>query len=443
MKEFRIPKNVKDILATIHGAGEEAYIVGGCVRDLLLGVEPNDWDITTSALPQQVKGLFNRTIDTGLEHGTVTVMVGKEGYEVTTYRIDGEYEDHRRPDKVEFTRSLEEDLLRRDFTINAMAYNPEVGIIDLYKGLEHLQERIITCVGNPEDRFKEDALRMLRAIRFSAKLDFDIEFKTYDAIIKLNKLISHVSPERIQIELTKTLISKNPAKIQEIVSTGLYEYIMPELKTIVGMDQNHPYHELPVDLHTYKAVESVEADRVLRWTMLLHDIGKGTSKTTDLDGIDHFMNHPIISEKLAKKILKRLKFDNKSMDRICHLIRYHDHRIPATFKSVRKALYTIGPDYFEDYLKIRQGDIMAQAKGKREESLNKLREVEKVYRQILESGQCLGLNDLEVSGREMLDLGYKGKAIGEVLNYLLEIVLEDPDMNERSILIAKARKWNS
>ncbi len=441
MKHFQIPKNVEIILDTIHEAGEEAYIVGGCVRDLLLGMKPNDWDITTSALPGKVKNLFDRTIDTGLDHGTVTVMIGSEGYEVTTYRIDGDYEDHRRPDKVVFTRSLKEDLLRRDFTINAMAYNPDQGIIDMYDGMRHLEDRIITCVGNPVDRFEEDALRMLRAIRFSAKLGFEIEKETYDAIILLKDLIGHVSAERIQVELTKTLVSPNPYRIKEIVETGLSTCIMPELDRIIGLGQNHPYHEFPVDEHTYRSLEAIEADRVLRWTMLLHDLGKGLTKTTDEEGIDHFKKHPHVSEKLAKDILKRLKFDNKSMDRICRLIRYHDHRFPATPKSIRKAVHTIGNDYFMDYLKVRRADVMAQALNKRQASLAHLEEVEAGYHEIMEANQCLDLGDLAVSGRDMIELGHKGRAIGEILNHLLNVVLEDPDMNHKDLLMDKARQW--
>lgn len=443
MKNFQIPSNVKVILDCIHEAGEEAYIVGGCVRDLLLGMEPNDWDITTSALPEKVKSLFVRTIDTGLEHGTVTVMMDKEGYEVTTYRVDGEYEDHRRPDQVAFTRSLSEDLLRRDFTINAMAYNEEEGIVDLYGGLEHLDQKLITCVGRPMDRFNEDALRMLRAIRFSAKLGFDIAGDTYDAIKKLAPLIEHVSAERIQVELNKTLISKEPGKIEELVNTGLHQYIVPEIESVIGMEQNNPYHCYPVDQHIYRTLAYSEPSRVLRWALYLHDFGKGTSRTTDDEGVDHFYNHPEISESIAKTIMKRLKFDNKSMSYICRLIRYHDHRFVATKKAVRRGLNQLGTDLFDDYLKLREADIKAQHPDKEAESLSNLAKVKKLYLEIMEEDSCLSIKDLAVSGREMMELGYKGKSIGDVLDHLLDQVLDEPALNEREKLMEIAEKWQS
>lgn len=289
MKTIHLPEAVQEIIHTLNRAGFEAYIVGGCVRDSLLGREPKDWDITTSARPEEVKALFPHTFDTGIKHGTVTVRRGGASYEVTTYRVDGNYTDHRRPDQVAFSSNLREDLLRRDFTINAMAYHPEHGLVDLYQGLEDLERGTIRCVGNAADRFQEDALRMLRALRFSAQLGFSIDPVTYQAIGILKALIRHVSWERIRDEMTKILISDHPEVLRQAYDTGLTQYILPEWKAMVETDQHHPYHAYTVAEHTIKAVQAIEADPILRWTMLLHDIGKPAAHTVDTAGVDHFV----------------------------------------------------------------------------------------------------------------------------------------------------------
>ncbi len=437
MKIINVPIDVQDILNLIHDSGEEAYVVGGCVRDALLGVEPHDWDITTSATPKQVKALFKRTVDTGLSHGTVTVLINDEGYEVTTYRVDGKYEDYRRPKDVTFTRSLSEDLLRRDFTINSMAYNEQEGIIDLYNGQKDLERHIIRCVGTPWDRFNEDALRMLRAIRFSAKLGFEIEEQTYKAIKELAHLIQFVSAERIQIELTKTLMSQNPGKIKEIASCGLVQFIIPEFESVIGLEQNNPYHKFSVDNHIYESLAFIEAEPHLRWTMYLHDIGKGFTKTTDEKGVDHFYTHPSVSEKIALKTLRHLKFDNKTLDKVTKLIRFHDHRFKSDKKSVRKAISRIGALYFEDLLLIKEADIRSQHDDYEEENLGKLQAIRECYKQILEDNECLTIKDLAVNGHDLQSLGItEGKKIGESLNYLLDKVLENQELNKKDTLLA-------
>ncbi len=288
MNKFNINEDVKYILGELHAGGYEAYIVGGCVRDMILGITPHDYDITTSAEPLEVKALFDRTIDTGLQHGTVTVLKNGIGYEVTTYRIDGTYLDNRRPESVEFTKSLEEDLKRRDFTINAMAYCEEDGVVDLYGGIVDLQAGIVRCVGGvAKERFTEDALRMLRAIRFAARFGFIIEEETSVAIKELAGLIDNISAERIHMELTKTLCSKNPDYMELLVTFGLMDKVLPEFMPNVGLVQNNPYHVYPVDTHTYVALGNIEATEALRWSIFLHDIGKGYTKTTDEQGIDH------------------------------------------------------------------------------------------------------------------------------------------------------------
>lgn len=440
MQTINVPKDVLEVLNLIHEAGEEAYVVGGCVRDALLGVTPHDWDITTSATPEQVKSLFKRTVDTGLSHGTVTVLVHDEGYEVTTYRVDGKYEDYRRPKEVTFTRSLSEDLLRRDFTINAMAYNHEEGIVDLYNGREDLEAGVIRCVGTAWDRFNEDALRMLRAIRFSAKLGFDIEETTYKAMKDLAHLIQHVSAERIHVELTKTLISPNPSQMKELVTCGLIEYIIPEFKEVVGLVQNNPYHKFTVDNHIYESLKYIAPEPHLRWAMYLHDIGKGFTKTTDDKGIDHFYKHPGVSEKIAGKTMKNLKFDNKTYDRVIKLIRFHDDRFAISKKSVRKAINRVGVDYFDDLLLIKEADIKSQHHDYEEENLGKLKEIIDFYEEILDDNECLTIKNLAINGNDIKQAGVtEGKLIGEALKYLLEQVLENPEINNREQLMRLIR----
>lgn len=430
MNTFSVPSDALHIIDMLHNAGEEAYIVGGCVRDLLLGLTPYDWDITTSATPEKVKSLFKRTIDTGIEHGTVTVMMDKTGYEVTTYRVDGEYEDYRRPKEVVFSRNLSEDLLRRDFTINAMAYNPYEGLVDPYGGLQDLEARLIRCVGNALDRFNEDALRMLRAIRFSAKLGFDIEIKTYDAIKELASLINHVSVERIQVELTKTLLSDQPEKIRELVNCGLIGFIFPEFQTIVGLTQNNPYHRKSVDEHTYETLNYVRPEARLRWSMYLHDVGKGYTKTTDQQGIDHFYGHQKISSDISNRFLKKMHFDNKTIDGVTKLVLVHDERINVDERSVRRAMSRIGIDFFEDFLEIKEADIKGQSFEYVESNLSYLEAVRKIYKKISDEKQCLTIKDLALNGRDIIALGFEnGKIIGEILNDLLEFVLEEPSRN--------------
>ena len=438
---LEIPKNAETILHILENAGYEAYVVGGCVRDSILGRKPDDWDITTSAKPEQVKELFHRTVDTGLQHGTVTVLMEKEGYEVTTYRVDGEYEDGRHPKEVTFTASLEEDLKRRDFTINAMAYNPSGGLVDLFGGLEDIDRKIIRCVGDPLERFTEDALRIMRAVRFSAQLGFSIEEETRKALKVLAPNLKHVSAERIQVELVKLLMSPHPDYLRTAYEAGITAEFLPEFDACMETSQNTPHHCYTVGEHILHSLCHVRADRVLRITMLLHDIGKPVVRKTDENGRDHFKTHGNAGEKMAGQILRRLKFDNDTIRKVTRLVKWHDDRPEGTLKSVRRAVNRIGEDLFPLYLEVQQADMLAQSLYRRNEKQARLDSVRDAYRQIIEEKQCVSLKTLAVTGRDLIENGYRpGKEIGEKLEKLLNLVLEDPEKNQKEILLEIIRK---
>lgn len=437
--ELKIPEKAEIILHTLEKAGYEAYVVGGCVRDSILGRSPDDWDITTSAKPEEVKALFRRTVDTGLIHGTVTVMLDKEGFEVTTYRVDGEYEDGRHPKEVSFTASLEEDLKRRDFTMNAMAYNPKRGLVDLFGGVQDMENRIVRCVGNPMERFTEDALRILRAVRFSAQLGFSIEEETLKAISALAPNLKYVSAERIQVELLKLLVSLHPDYLRTAYEAGITKEILPEFDRCMETEQNTPHHCYTVGEHTLQSLLNIRADKVLRLTMLLHDFGKPVVKRTDENGRDHFKTHGPEGEKMAVSILRRLKMDNDTIRKVRSLIKWHDYRPEGEAVSVRKAVNCIGEELFPLYLEVQRADILAQSTYRREEKLARLSAVESLYEEILEKGQCISLKTMALTGRDLIDAGYApGKELGEILGRLLAHVLENPEDNKKEILLKLA-----
>ena len=439
--KINLPENVNFIINTLMEHGFDAYAVGGCVRDTMLSRIPKDWDITTSAKPEQVKALFRHTIDTGIQHGTVTIMLNHEGYEVTTYRIDGEYEDARHPKEVQFTSNLLEDLKRRDFTINAMAYNEKKGLVDAFDGIGDLKRGIIRCVGEARERFSEDALRMLRAVRFAAQLGFEIENETKAAIRELAPNIAKVSAERIQVELVKLLTSNHPEEIQTAYETGLTKVFLPEFDQMMVTPQNHPHHCYSVGEHTIEALKNIGADKVLRLTMLLHDIAKPLCRTTDEKGVDHFYGHEKEGSLLAKKILRRLKFDNDTTDRVCRLVLCHDDRPPLEERAIRRAIYRNGEEQYPAFFAVKQADTLAQSMYKREEKLAYLKEYEKKYQEILEKKQCLSIRDLAVNGTDLIADGRKpGKEIGEILKALLELVLEHPEKNTKEKLLEEAHK---
>ncbi len=438
--KIEIPGNVKTILDTMHEAGFEAYIVGGCVRDAILGKEPSDWDITTNALPLQVKKLFRRTIDTGIEHGTVTVMIGKEGYEVTTYRIDGKYEDSRHPSEVTFTANLVEDMKRRDFTINAMAYNEEEGLVDRFGGIDDLDRRIIRCVGEPKERFSEDALRIMRAVRFAAQLDYTIEEKTVAAIKELAPTLKKISAERIQTELLKLLVSDHPEKMELAYELGITAVVLPEFDRCMETEQKNIHHMYNVGKHTIVAMTNVRNDKLLRLTMLLHDFGKPATMKIDSEGVGHFKGHAELGSRMAKDILKRLKFDRDTMDRVSNLVRYHDDRYPPEPSVIRKAINKVGEQDFPLLFEIRYADTMAQSSYMRQDKLHLIDQTKKVYQDIIDSKDCVNLKNLAVNGKDLISLGIRpSKQMGEILVAMLDDVLEDPARNTKDYLLEPER----
>ena len=447
-KEINIvlPEQVTRIINTLNEAGFEAYAVGGCVRDSIMGRTPDDWDITTSASPQEVKKLFRRTVDTGIQHGTVTVMLQKTGYEVTTYRIDGEYEDNRHPKEVIFTKCLEEDLKRRDFTVNAMAYHPREGLVDLFDGIGDMERKCIRCVGRAEERFSEDALRMMRGVRFSAQFGYGMEEETKRAVRKLAGNLESVSAERIRVELIKLLLSPHPDYLRDAYELGITKIILPEFDVCMETPQNNPHHCYNVGEHTLQGLKAVRADKVLRLAMLLHDIGKPLTKTTDASGKDHFKKHAKESTRLAENILRRLKFDNDTLKRVCRLVEFHDWSIDleenVRISTVRRLIAKIGEDAFPDMFEINRADLLAQSGYFRAEKLAKQERLEAMYREIKEKSECLSLKDLSVSGKDLLAQGLKpGKELGEILQRMLTDVLEDPAHNRKEYLLENLNQY--
>lgn len=440
---IRLPEKVKLIIQRITDAGYEAYAVGGCIRDSLLMRTPDDWDITTSANPYQVKSIFERTVDTGIKHGTVTVLMGGEGFEVTTYRIDGEYEDSRHPREVVFTPSLEEDLKRRDFTINAMAYNEKDGLVDVFDGMGDIQRGLIRCVGNPLERFSEDALRIMRAIRFSAQLGYRIDEPTKEAIRQLAPDLKRISAERIQTELVKLVISPHPEYLRIAYELGITKVILPEFDMCMETSQNNPHHCFGVGDHILESMKAVSADRILRLAMLFHDIGKPETITVDEEGISHFHGHPVISEEIGRKVLKRLKFDNHTIDQVTRLVKYHDYFVEPSQRCVRRAIMKVGEDIFPLLLQVKKADMEAQSSYRQKDKEENLKAVSQIYEQILAQKQCVSLKTLAVSGKDLMEQTgmIPGKQIGEVLKYLLDFVVEEPSRNQKDILLKEAERY--
>lgn len=419
---------------------------------MLLKKEPADWDVTTDATPQQVKVLFRRTIDTGIKHGTVTVMLNDEaheykGYEVTTYRIDGEYDDARHPKDVTYTKDLREDLKRRDFTINAMAYNDRVGLVDGFDGEADLRRRIIRAVGDPYERFSEDALRILRAYRFAAQLGFGIDHKTEEAAIKLKDNLNKISAERIQAELTKIICSPHPDVLMDMYRAGITKVLLPEFDLCMKTEQRSKHHLYTVGAHTIRALminaefSGIEFDkdtlRYIRYAILFHDFGKPEAMTEDESGARHFKGHAVISELIAKDIMKRLKLDNDTIDTVAALVKWHDYRPEASERNVRKAINKIGPDVYPLLFPVRIADTLAQSMYKRAEKLQYEKDIMRLYAKIKEAGDPVTLKDLAVTGKDLMEHGYKpGPELGKKLNELLELVIEDPTCNTKEILLS-------
>lgn len=440
MIKIDLPKDVESIISQIEAAGFEAYAVGGCIRDSLLHREPNDWDITTSAKPQDIKQIFRRTIDTGIQHGTVTVMMGDEGYEITTYRIDGEYEDGRHPKEVSFTASLEEDLKRRDFTINALAYNETRGLVDLFDGIGDMERKVIRCVGEAKQRFTEDALRIMRAVRFAGQLGYEIEEETYKAMKELAPNLKKISAERIQVELVKLLVSPHPDLLKCAYEAGITKEFMPEFDLCMETAQNHPHHCYGVGDHIIHTIMSIEPTKELRLAALFHDIGKPVVKTVDEKGIDHFYGHPHLSAKMAQDIMKRLKFDNETIKIVSKLVEFHDYKFVESLKGMRRGITKIGEEAFPQIFEIKKADMLAQSMYQRTEKEEALQKAKELYQEVLARKDCLSLKDLAVTGYDLMEVGVpKGKELGEALHYLLSIVLDEPEKNEKNILLEEIK----
>ncbi len=431
-----IPDYVLAVLEQLEQHGHEAYIVGGCIRDTLLEKEVHDWDVTTSARPDQVQNVFKNevTIETGIQHGTVTVIKEGHSVEITTYRIDGTYFDGRRPEHVTFTSSLTEDLARRDFTINAMAYHPLKGVIDPFKGKHDLEQKIIRCVGNAHSRFAEDALRILRALRFAATLNFHMNAETANALLEEKEKLRNIAAERVREELLRLLCGENCAEVLRIYYTVLAVRI-PELLPMVGFQQHTPYHAYDVWEHTVRTIEAIKPEPVLRLTMLLHDIGKPNTFTQDDQGIGHFYGHGSVSTEIAKQILERLKFDCSTKETIITLVKYHDIRCELSPIWIKKQLRKFGTDLFLQLLEIHKADIAGQNPNLlyRLENITKC---EAMTKEILSEKPCFSLKNLAVNGSDLISLGFpQGKIIGTILQFLLDAVIEETCKNEKNELL--------
>lgn len=438
----KISPGAGHILRALTTAGHEAYLVGGCVRDLLRGVEPHDWDICTSARPEETEACFygQRVLETGLRHGTVTVLEGSESYEITTYRVEGPYSDCRRPDFVRFVPSLEADLARRDFTMNAMAMDLDGNLKDPFGGAEDIRNRVIRCVGDADQRFQEDGLRVMRALRFAAVLGYHIEEKTARAIRKNRHMLLCVAAERINVELCKLLVGVKAGEILRQYPDILCQ-IWPQLGPLVLLEQNTPWHCWGGWEHTIHAVEAAPADLTLRLAMLLHDVGKPSCKSTDEREIDHFYGHAAAGAELANQMLQTLKFDNATRKQVVTLVRYHDIQIVAEDRVIHRWLNRLGPETFFQLLTVKRADGMGQDYGKVKDRLMELERLQGMAEEIVAQGQCLTLKDLEIRGGDVLAAGaVPGPEVGRVLNHLLEQVLNGEIPNEREMLLKQCRR---
>ena len=434
-----MPQEVRSLLARLESAGYQGWAVGGCVRDTLRGAVPSDWDVTTDARPERVMALFGeRAIPTGLKHGTVTVCAGGTHVEVTTFRRDGTYSDHRRPDAVQFSTSLEEDLARRDLTVNAMAMDLRGHICDPFGGQEDLSRRVLRCVGDPLRRLDEDALRIMRTLRFAAVLGFAIEPDTSAALHRRAPLLADIAAERILVEMNKLLTGEHMASVL-LAYPDVLGVFLPELLPCVGFDQRNVHHCYDVWTHSVYAASAIAPDAVLRWAMLLHDIGKPDCFTVDEHGTGHFYGHPARSAELAEAICRRLRMDKKSAQRIVTLVRWHDRDIPWTEKAVARAARQLGEDSLRQLLAVKRADNRAQSPLCRGRAAD-IDRAEAILDDLLARQSCFSLRELAVRGNDLTALGLRGPAVGEALQKLLDAVMDGSVPNERPALLAQAQK---
>lgn len=436
-----LPDGANKIIVSLESAGYEAFAVGGCVRDSLRGVAPHDWDIATNALPEDVLNRFrgHPVIETGLQHGTVTVMVDGEPYEITTYRTDSGYRDHRHPDSVSFVKDIATDLGRRDFTVNAMAYNHTKGLVDLYGGQADITAGVIRCVGNGMERFNEDALRILRALRFASVLGFKIDGETSDAIHQQKHLLTNIANERIQNELNRILLGKGAAGILIDYADVLCEFI-PEIKPMIGFNQSNPYHNLDVWQHTVKSIPCAPNDAISKLTMLFHDMGKPLCYTEDAFGIGHFYGHPEISAQIALRVMKKLRYDNHTAMQVHDLVKNHGVELSPNLNVIRRRLAAWGEETVRRLVQIKMADVSAQAPEFQVDRLRALMETNRCIDEIVARKLCFSLKDLAVNGRDLMAVGISpGITVGKTLYWLLGLVIDGKADNKRDVLLKLAK----
>lgn len=436
---FKLPEKVNSIIKRLKANGYEAYAVGGCVRDMVMGVAPNDFDITTSALPEETMQVFKdfRIVETGVKHGTVTVICDHEPFEITTYRIDGDYLDSRHPESVSFSRNLKDDLARRDFTVNTLCYNEEDGLIDLFGGVEDIENGLIRCVGDPEKRFSEDALRIMRALRFSATLGFSIDGETARCIHSQRDLLKNIAVERIRDEFTKLLCGKKAFGVLSEFH-DVIEVFIPEFAELFDCEQNTPYHVYDVGCHTLHALRAIENEKVLKITMFFHDFGKPKAKFTDSHGVDHFKCHASIGAEMSREILKRMRYDNKTVEKVSTLIGIHSEPSPKTKTDAKLLLSEVGEENYRDFIKVRRADCLAKADPHSHDE--KLKVMQDLLDGIIGNNECYRLSDLEIDGNDLIKLGFTdGKDISTALQILFIEVLVDNEKNSKSYLASRAK----
>ncbi len=440
--KIALPAAVEFIINRLNQHGHQAYAVGGCVRDSLLGVTPKDWDICTSALPEDMQQVFadQHVVETGLKHGTLTVVIHHVPYEVTTFRVDGEYTDHRHPDQVRFVQHVREDLARRDFTVNAMAYHPENGLVDAFRGQEDLAAGVIRCVGEPARRFDEDALRILRALRFASTYDFTIEEETAAAVHNLKGTLSGVAAERIRAELGKLLCGKGAGGILRQYADVIFQ-VLPELAPMLNFQQHTPFHRYDVWEHTVRGVESIPASEVLRLAMLLHDSGKPSTFTLDENGVGHAYGHQAISAEIAARALESLRVDNATRERVLLLVKHHDIPLDTTPRCLKRRLNQFGEETVRQLIEVRRADMMGKGTMTAEDANRHAEGLRQALDALLATRPCVTLKDLAVRGGDLMQLGIRGKAVGQCLGYLLNEVMEDRLVNDAPRLLAAAEQW--
>lgn len=432
---INLPEKIELILSRFESAGHKAYCVGGAIRDSVMGLEPGDWDITTSALPEETREIFAdfKIIDTGIKHGTLTVLIDHVPYEITTFRIDGEYDDNRHPQRVEFTRSLSEDLARRDFTINALAYNHTAGLVDLYGGQDHIYNSIIKTVGEPDKRFQEDGLRIMRALRFSSVLGFTIEEETSNAIHANKELLKNISAERIAVELTKLVCGRNAFNVLMEYSDVLSVFI-PEIAPAVNFTQYGKKHAYDVWEHICHTVDTIPQDKILRLTMLLHDLGKVPTHKLNEKGDSTFKNHAMVGGEMAKEILTRLRFDKKTINRVSYLVSFHDFEPAESKIELKHHLKTKSAEDIRTLLTIKKSDRGALSEGYRDISEATAKNLQWLT-EIEANNECCSIKDLDITGNDLLNAGFSGEKIGKALDKAVDAVIEGKIQNKKADLL--------